>query len=139
MPFNGDYYDTGGELKNLMGAPLKDTGRPNDSMSPFNGDFYAGDGSVHNIGELSGGGGGGDTHTGINAYSGTILGDGQTIEFIIAHNLNTADLIVQVREIASGETVLVDDTEIDLDTIKIEFAEPPETGETYRICVLGLK
>jgi len=30
MPFNGDYYDEAGVLKNLMGIPEPDTGRPND-------------------------------------------------------------------------------------------------------------
>ena len=52
QPFNGDYYGTDGEVKNILGEAKENTGRPNDHKHPFNGNFYAGDGSIHNIDEF---------------------------------------------------------------------------------------
>jgi len=99
-PFNGDYYDEDGVLRNLMGTPEPDTGRPNDSMSPFNGDFYAGDGSIHNITELSGGGGGGPTAISPNTIVSGI-GDGKVLG---VHNgkvngVDISNLAVNLRTI----------------------------------------
>ena len=53
MIFNGDYYDSNGDVRNILGEAEIGTGRPNDAMHPTSGDFFAGDGSVHNIDELA--------------------------------------------------------------------------------------
>lgn len=58
-PFSGVYRNSDGLLIDLLtGAQVFDDKEL--YMVPFNGFFYASDGTIHNIDELSGGGGGGD-------------------------------------------------------------------------------
>jgi hypothetical protein len=57
-PFNGNYYDSSGVLRNIDGGD----GAELENMTPFNGNFIGSDGNIHNIDELSGGGGGGTTN-----------------------------------------------------------------------------
>lgn len=56
-PFNGNYLDAEGNVKNLLdlGEPPVDS--PVKTMAPFSGNFIASDGSIHNIEELAAGGG----------------------------------------------------------------------------------
>ncbi len=58
-PFSGVYRNSDGLLIDLLtGAQVFDDKEL--YMVPFNGFFYASDGTIHNIDEISGGGGGGD-------------------------------------------------------------------------------
>lgn len=57
QPFNGDYYDKDGNIKNLVENGKAPTDHPKNEMIPFNGDFYTSNGEIKNISELGGGGG----------------------------------------------------------------------------------
>jgi hypothetical protein len=66
QPFNGNYIDTSGELRNLDGGEGSEPNEINNYMSPFYGVFIGSDGQEHGIEEVlgvgggsSGGGGGG--------------------------------------------------------------------------------
>lgn len=54
-PFNGDYYDSNGNVRNLIENGEAPAGHPKRNMAVRNGDFYASNGEVHNIDELGGG------------------------------------------------------------------------------------
>jgi len=118
MPFNGDYYDDIGVLKNLMGIPEPGTGRPNDSMSPLNGDFYAGDGSVHNITELSGDGG-----SGAEGGSYVHMQTTAAAEWVIPHNLGRRYVSVTVYD-TTGNILLpmVEFTSVSI--VTLHFVNP---------------
>lgn len=77
----------------------------------------------------SGGGGG-------SGYSVTI-GNGSATSFTVTHNLNTANIIVSVREnITNGYIVYPDIKYTGVNTIVIEFASAPTTNQ-YLVCVMG--
>jgi len=71
-------------------------------------------------------------------FSETITGDGQKTEFIISHYLNSIDLIVQVRDSVTLAAVLVDNTLVDINTLKIIYSTAPDTGKLYRVNIIGL-
>lgn len=50
-PFNGNFYDSSGSIRNIDGGGGNQVG-----FSPFNGDFYDSNGDIRNIDSLSGGG-----------------------------------------------------------------------------------
>jgi len=73
----------------------------------------------------------------IRFYAATIAGDGQETEFIVTHNLSSEDLIVQVRDSATLEAVLVDNTLVDSDNVKIVYSMAPAQGKFYRVNIIG--
>jgi hypothetical protein len=54
----------------------------------------------------------------------------------ITHGLNTLDVIVLVREVATGDVVIVDPRIIDVNNISIGFGDPVAAG-AYRVVVVG--
>jgi len=64
------------------------------------------------------------------------IGDGKESEFILTHNLGTADIVVSVRENKLPGTVVGAEVEIiDTDTIKISFGIRPEG--TFSVTAIG--
>lgn len=63
------------------------------------------------------------------------IGDGANLQYTIAHGLNNVDLVVMLREAASGEVVLADIV-VDATNVQITFAVAP-TANQYRLTVIG--
>lgn len=64
------------------------------------------------------------------------IGNGVATVFNIAHNLNTVDITVNIRESATGSLVLADVQTTDANTVKVSFATAPSTNQ-YRATVVG--
>ena len=68
------------------------------------------------------------------------IGDGTETSFVVTHNLGTKDVIVRVYNVATNETVLVNegvllDTD---DSITIKFTtDTPPAEDEYRVVVIG--
>jgi len=84
------------------------------------------------------------THTGMTTkYATTIVGTGAATTFDITHNLNTEDVITQVRLSANADPVAVYDfVEVDIQVrtvnmLRITFAVAPTNSEYYRVIVIG--
>lgn len=69
-------------------------------------------------------------------YSITISGDSVTTTFLVTHNKNTRDVIVQVYDNQTFDTIAVDIVRNGLNTIQIIFGTAPSTGTNYRILVI---
>jgi hypothetical protein len=63
------------------------------------------------------------------------VGDGTTLQYTFAHGLGTADLVVLLREVATGEVVLADIV-VDATNVQITFSAVP-TASQYRLTVIG--
>ena len=63
------------------------------------------------------------------------VGDGAQLQFTFAHGLNTADLIVSLREVATSELVLADIV-VDATNVQITFSNVPSANQ-YRLTVIG--
>lgn len=67
----------------------------------------------------------------------TTVGNASLTTLTVVHNLNTRDVLVQVRDAATPfEEVLVDNAATDANTISLTFAVAPATG-AYRVTVVG--
>ena len=65
------------------------------------------------------------------------VGDGSATSIVVTHNLNTQDVIVMLREVASPYAVVMTDIEItSVNTITLKFAAAPTSGQ-YRVIVTG--
>jgi hypothetical protein len=64
------------------------------------------------------------------------IGDGTATSFVVAHNLNSADVVIEVFAVDGGATVIPNTARIDANTIRLEFGNPPATDE-YRVVVIG--
>ena len=65
------------------------------------------------------------------------IGDGNATTFDVAHGLSTEDITPSVRYAEGTKAfVLADPLIVDADTIRLEFATPPATGE-FRVVVTG--
>lgn len=64
------------------------------------------------------------------------IGNGSATEFTITHNLNTKDLAIGIEEVATGEMVFTDVQKINVNSIKVLFAQAPSSNQ-YRITVVG--
>jgi len=73
----------------------------------------------------------------VKNYAETITGDDQTTDFVIVHDLGTTDVIVQIRDAITGETILVDAPPIDENSVTVQFITPPQTGQSYRVIVIA--
>lgn len=76
-----------------------------------------------------------DTSVTSRHVAGYVPSNGSTV-VTFSHNLNTQDVVVQVREVSSGNKVLVCDTVTGPNTITLEFAAPPSSNQ-YRVTVMG--
>lgn len=69
-------------------------------------------------------------------YSATI-GDGSSTSITVTHNLNSMDVTVLLREVASPYSQVITDMQIvDANNIKLLFATAPSSGQ-YRVVVTG--
>ena len=64
------------------------------------------------------------------------VGNGTNTSFAVAHNFNTRDIVVNVYDNATWETVEVDIVRTDADTVTVSFASAPGTN-AYRVVVIG--
>lgn len=67
----------------------------------------------------------------------TTVGNGADTSIIVTHNLNSRDVVVQLRETSSPYAQVITDVEMTtLDTITLKFAVAPATDE-YTVTVIG--
>ena len=67
----------------------------------------------------------------------TSIGDSAAVSFTVTHNLNTQDVIVQVREVATNNLVEVDIQNNGVNTVVIGFAGVVPAANSYRVVVIG--
>jgi phage-related tail fiber protein len=71
-----------------------------------------------------------------NRFS-TSVGDASATSIVVTHNLNTQDVVVTVREVASPFAVVMPDIEItSVNTITVKFGSAPTLNQ-YRVSVVG--
>ncbi|GAA3027293.1 hypothetical protein [Streptosporangium longisporum] len=106
----------------------------------------AGAGLTYTTGVLAVGGGTGISVTGdavavdtgvVSRHVAANVGDGVATQIDVAHNLGTYDVSVEVFTNSGGrETVLCDVSRPDTNTVRLNFAAPPTSGQ-YRAVVQG--
>lgn len=64
------------------------------------------------------------------------VGNGANTSFAIAHNLNTRDVVVNVYDNATYDTVEADVVRTDADTVTVSFATAPSSN-AYRVVIIG--
>lgn len=62
------------------------------------------------------------------------IGDGTATTFTVTHNLNTKDVVVELVEVSTGETVYADTARPTVNTITVTFAVAP-TAAQFRVVV----
>ena len=72
----------------------------------------------------------------VSSYN-TIIGDGITTIYRITHNLNTTNVIVQIRDCTDMSQVYVDNRIIDRNVVEIAFKEPPAKND-ISVNIIGL-
>lgn len=65
----------------------------------------------------------------------TNIGDGTNTTYTINHNLNSKDVVVDLYEISTGETVYADITRPTVNTAVVSFATAPTTNQ-YRVIII---
>lgn len=69
------------------------------------------------------------------SHAETIAGDGSTTSFSVSHNLGSRDVIVQVYDTTSFETVFTDVTRTTTSAVTIDFGFAPAVSSNYRVLV----
>jgi hypothetical protein len=64
------------------------------------------------------------------------VGNGVNFSFALVHNFDTRDVVVNVYDKVSFDTVEVDVVRTDADTVTVTFAEAPAAG-AYRVVIIG--
>lgn len=67
----------------------------------------------------------------------TITGDNSTTSFAITHNLNTLDVIVQMREGATNDQVVPDVTHNTVNQVTVIFGTAPANAVEYKVVIIG--
>lgn len=62
------------------------------------------------------------------------LGNGSATSFTVTHNLSTKDLVCELYEVATGETVYADIIRTSDDVVTVSFGQAPTSGQ-YRIVI----
>ncbi len=71
--------------------------------------------------------------TAVGGYAANV-GNGSSLSFAVTHNLNTLDVIVQVVEVSTGDTVFTDVARTSVNVVTVTFASAPSTNQ-YRIII----
>ena len=71
-----------------------------------------------------------------NSFSVKISGDGLTSSFPILHSLNTKNVIVQLVDEITSETVYADVVRTSTSVITVSFASAPAIGEDYQVLMI---
>lgn len=66
------------------------------------------------------------------AFTQTLTGSSTT--YTVTHNLNTTDILVELYEVATGETVFADITRTSVNAITVGFGTAPTSGQ-YRVVI----
>lgn len=93
-------------------------------IDTLNGALYAQDGSVFAVN---------DSFI-LKGYTGILMGNGATQDFLIDHSLNT---IRQTMSIYDGSLMIYPDLSRGENVNVISFSEPPPIGSNYEIVILG--
>lgn len=64
------------------------------------------------------------------------IGDGSATTFNVTHNFNTLDTTASLREVSTGNWIMVDIQTVDTNTIKLQFATAPTAGQ-YKVTITG--
>lgn len=64
----------------------------------------------------------------------TTIGNGSSLSFALTHNLNTLDVVVQVVEVSTGDTVYVDVARTTVNVATITFNTAPAVNQ-YRVVI----
>lgn len=64
------------------------------------------------------------------------IGNGIGTTLTINHNLGTKDISIGIEEISTGEMVMTDIQKVDINNIKLLFAQAPSSNQ-YRVTVIG--
>jgi hypothetical protein len=72
----------------------------------------------------------------VRSYS-TTIGNGSSVSFSVTHSLNTSNIVVSVREVATGYIVYPDVASTSVNAISVEFVTAPTTNQ-YSVSVLGI-
>ena len=64
------------------------------------------------------------------------VGNGVNTSFALAHNFGTRDVVVNIYDNSTWETVEADVVRTDTDTVTVSFASPPSSN-AYRVVVIG--
>ncbi len=64
------------------------------------------------------------------------VGNGTNVSFALVHSFNTRDVVVNVYDNATYDTVEVDVVRTDADTVTVTFAEAP-AASAYRVVIIG--
>lgn len=65
-----------------------------------------------------------------------MIGDNSNVEFELAHNLDSEDVVVSVRDAATKEMVFTDIKVKDANTVVVSFAKAPTENE-FKVVVIG--
>lgn len=66
-------------------------------------------------------------------YAGIIECNGTDTSYIITHNLNSYDVIVQTYDLGTYNTVIIDTNRLDANTIKLTFKDAPAKDKRYKV------
>lgn len=69
-------------------------------------------------------------------FSSTITGDATTVSFALTHNLGTRDVIVQLYDLTSYETVFADVERTSTSQVTVSFNAAPAVGQNYRALIV---
>ena len=64
------------------------------------------------------------------------IGNASDTSFTLIHDWNTTDVMVQVYQVSTGETVIADTLRTDEDTVTIQFSVAPASN-AYKVVVIG--
>lgn len=77
------------------------------------------------------------TLSAVKMFEGSITGNGSTTSFTVTHNMNTKNVLVQVFNNSTGETVVADTIRSTTAAITITFNEAPATTDAFKVLVLA--
>jgi hypothetical protein len=64
------------------------------------------------------------------------IGDGAAVNYTIQHGFGTSDVVVEVFEVATGETVIADVVRTDSNNVRVTFSSAPALN-TFKVVVTG--